>query len=88
MSEQHEELIGTIDVSQLRSGIRWMIMRPFAPRFVEEVELGRYLRGLLATRRWSTVRVVPHLDERGVPSSHLFDIFGVPAPRQVPAEAR
>ena len=88
MSEQHEELIGTIDVSQLRSGIRWMIMRPFAPRFVEEVELGRYLRGLLATRRWSTVRVVPHLDERGVPSSHVFDILGVPATRRAPSATR
>ena len=59
MSEHHEELIGTVDVSRLRSGIRRMIMRPFAPHLVEQVELGRYLRELLATRRWSIVRVVP-----------------------------
>jgi hypothetical protein len=78
MSRQQEEFIGTVDVTQLTSGIRWMIMRPFAPRFVEEVELGRHLRGLLATQRWSMVRVVPHRDERGVPSRHVFDIFGVP----------
>jgi hypothetical protein len=88
MSQHHEELIGTVDVSRLRSGIRWMIMRPFAPHFVEEVELGRYLRGLLATRRWSIVRVVPHLDDLGAPSSHVFDVFGVPAPRRVPSETR
>ena len=88
MSQPHEELIGTVDVSRLTSGIRWMIMRPFAPRFVEEVELGRYLRGLLATRRWSTVRVAPHLDERGVPSGHIFDVFGVPARRRVLSETR
>jgi hypothetical protein len=37
-------------------------MRLFAPNFVEQVELGRYVRRLLATRRFSVVRVVPHLD--------------------------
>jgi hypothetical protein len=88
MNAEHEELIGTVDVSRLRSGIRWMIMRPFAPHFVEEVELGRYLRGLLATRRWSIVRVVPQVDEQGVPSTHIFDVFGVPAHRWVVSQTR
>ena len=79
-----EELIGTVDVWELRSGIRWMIMRMISRHFVEEMELGRYLRGLLATRRWSVVRVVPHMTEQGVPSTHVFDVYGVPAQ---PAEA-
>jgi hypothetical protein len=87
-SQSEEILIDTVDVSRLSSGIRWMIMRPFAPRFVEEVELGRYVRGLLATRRWSMVRVVPHQDEQGVPSRHVFDVFGVPATRRLPSELR
>jgi hypothetical protein len=76
--QQSEEFIGTVNVRQLRSGIRWMIMRAFAPHFVEEVELGRYLRGLLATRRWSVVRVVPHTNPEGSPSTHVFDVYGMP----------
>ena len=80
-----EEFIGTVDVWELRSGIRWMIMRVFARRFVEDVELGRYLRGLLATRRWSVVRVVPHNNQQGLPSSHVFDVYGVPALSPTPA---
>jgi hypothetical protein len=80
MIANQEQLIGTVNARQLRSGIRWMIMRPFAPHFVEEAELGRYLRDLLVTRQWSMVRVVPHIDEHGVPSDHIFDVYGVPAP--------
>ena len=83
-----EELIGTVDVWQLRSRIRWMIMRAFARHFVEEVELGRYMRDLLATRRWSVVRVVPHVNAQGLPSSHVFDVYGVPALNQRPRAPR
>jgi hypothetical protein len=56
-----------------------MITRLVSRHFVEEVELGRYMRGLLATRRWSVVKVVPHRDEHGVLSPHVFDVYGVPA---------
>ena len=85
-----EEFIGTVDVWELRSGIRWMITRVFSRHFVEEVELGRYMRGLLATRRWSVVRVVPHLNQQGLPSSHVFDVYGMPAvnPTQAAPTAR
>jgi hypothetical protein len=79
MSDQNEEFIGRVDVRELKSGIRWMITRVLSPSFAEEVELGRYMRGLLTTRRWSVVRVVPHRDERGVPSPHVFDLYGVAA---------
>lgn len=78
MTLQGAEFIDTVDVSRLRSGIRWMIMRPFAPKLVQELELGRYLRELLQTRRWSVVHVEPHLDDYGTPSSHIFDVYGVP----------
>ena len=74
-----EELIGTVDVWELNSGVRWMITRALSPRFAQEVELGRYMRRLLASRRWSVVRVVPHTDERGVPSTHVFDVYGAPS---------
>jgi hypothetical protein len=43
-----EELVTTIDVRELH-GIRWGIMRQMFPKFVEEVELGRYLRELLTS---------------------------------------
>lgn len=71
-----EEFIDTVDVHQLRTQPLWPIMRVFAPRFVDEVELNRYLRRVLASDRWSVVRVVPHVDERGMPSQHIFDVYG------------
>ncbi|MDQ6673981.1 MAG: hypothetical protein M3069_25090 [Chloroflexota bacterium] len=74
-----EERIEIVDIWQLRNGLRWPIMRVLARRFVEEVELGRYMRALLATRRWSVVRVVPRADERGLPSTHVFDVYGIPS---------
>jgi hypothetical protein len=78
MMQSNEQFVGTVDVWQLSSGIWWMITRVCSPRFVEEVELGRYMRGLLATRQWSVVRVVPHINEQGLPSAHVFDVYGVP----------
>jgi hypothetical protein len=73
-----EQFIGTVDVGELQS-IRGAIMRILARHYAEEMELGRYLRELLATRRWSMVRVVPHTNEQGVPSTHVFDVYGIPA---------
>jgi hypothetical protein len=79
MIQERKEFIDTVDLNQLRTGIRSMFMRPFAPRLAQELELGRYLRELLRTRRWSVVRVQPHLNELGVPSSHIVDVYDVPA---------
>jgi hypothetical protein len=79
MIQDGTEFIATVDTERLRTGIRWMFMRPFAPGLVQELELGRYLRELLGTRRWSVVHVQPHLDAAGVPSAHVVDIYGVPA---------
>jgi hypothetical protein len=84
IAHRAEERIGTVDVWQLPDRLRWPIMRILSRRFVEELELGRYIRGLLATRRWSIVRVAPHADEQGIPSTHVFDVYGVPSTIGVP----
>jgi hypothetical protein len=73
-----EELIGTVDIRHLHE-TRWPIMRLLARRYVEEMEMGRYLRRLLATRQWAVVRMVPRTTAQGVPSTRVFDVYGVPA---------
>jgi hypothetical protein len=75
------EPIAAVDAWQLGRALPWPIMRLFARRFVEQYALSQYERSLLATHRWSTLHVVPHTDERGIRSTHLFDISGEPAPR-------
>jgi len=74
-----EQFIKTGDLRQLRSGSLWPIMGVLAPDFVEEIELGCYMRRLLATHRWSVVRVVPHADVHYLPSTHVFDVYAQPA---------
>ena len=68
-----KELVTTIDVRELH-GIRWGIMRQMFPKFVEEVELGRYLRELLTTSHCGAVHVQPHQGPDGRPSTHIFDV--------------
>ena len=70
-----DEFIETIDVWALRS-LRWPVMRVLSRHFVEERELRRYERGLLATGRWTLVRVAPHQSDAGTASTHIFDVFG------------
>jgi hypothetical protein len=69
-----EELIATVDLHELRQ-LRWPFIRLFFPRFVEELELARFVKGLLATRRWLAIRVVPHRDGPRL-SEHVFDVYG------------
>jgi len=88
MTGQQDEFIDTVDVRELKSGIRWMITRVLSRRFAEDLERGRYLRRLLDTRRWSVVRVVPHTDRLGLPSTHVFDVYGVPSASSDQIEAR
>jgi hypothetical protein len=73
-----EQLIGTVDVWKLRH-FRWPFMRALCRQYVERRELQHYEHELLATRRWTVVRCVPHPGERGAPSAHIFDVYGVPA---------
>lgn len=68
------KLVSTIDVRELR-GIRWGIMRQMFPKFVEEAELGRYLRALLSTDQCDAVRVEPHRAADGRQSTHIFDVY-------------
>ena len=73
VSAGQEELIGTVDIGQLHE-IRWPIMRLLAGRYVEEMEMGRYMRNLLATRHWAVVRMVPRKTLQGAPSTRVFDV--------------
>lgn len=67
-------LIATIDTRELNT-VRWGPMRQMFPRFVEELELGRYLKRLLASRQSRAVEITPHAG-----STHIFDVFGVSEP--------
>jgi hypothetical protein len=73
--EPTPRLIATVDLWQLGSRTRWPILRALAPRFVERLALAQYERELLATHRWSLIRVVPRR-EPGAPATHQVDIFG------------
>ncbi len=75
MTQPQQEFIGTVDIHDLRQ-LHWPLMRLLAPHFVEELELGRYMKGLLATGRWRDVRVVPHRSATGELSKHVFDVYG------------
>ena len=68
------ELVTTIDVRELH-GIRWGIMYQMFPKFVEEIELGRYLRELLTSGHYGALRVEPHQGPDGLPSTHVFDVY-------------
>ena len=74
---EQEQFIGTVDVWQLRQ-MRWPIMRFLAPRFVERLELERYMGQLLASHHWSSVRAEPHLDP-AVARPHVYEVYGLPS---------
>jgi hypothetical protein len=74
-----EEFIATVDVAELHQLRGWPIMNMLARRFVETRELCAYERGLLASGRWRVVRTAPHVGDGGTASTHVFDVYGVPA---------
>ena len=78
VSATQEEFIGAVDIAQLHE-IRWPFMRILAGRYVEEMEMGRYMRTLLATGHWAVVRMVPRPTRHGALSTRVFDVYGVPA---------
>jgi hypothetical protein len=45
------------------------------PAFVEEIELARYLKRVLAQAQCKAVQIEPHRDASGRASTHVFDIF-------------
>ena len=77
MSVADEMYIGSVDVWELHE-FRWPIVRLCARRAVDRLELRRYMRDLLSTRRWDRVRAVPHREADGRPSEHIYDVFGHP----------
>jgi hypothetical protein len=67
-------LLATVDVRELNT-VKWGPVRAMFPNFVEEIELGRYLKTLLATDQCHAVRVQPHRDHEGRRSTHVFDVY-------------
>lgn len=68
------EPIGTVDVRALDS-LRWGPLRQLFPGFVEELELGRFLKQLLAKTKCTAVKIEPQRDAQGHPSDHVFDVI-------------
>jgi hypothetical protein len=70
--------VATVDVAQLNT-LRWGPMRQLFPSFVEEIELGRYLKRLLANAECQAVQLEPHRAADGTASPHVFDVYCVPS---------
>jgi hypothetical protein len=66
--------VPTVDVRRLNS-LSWGPVRAMFPSFVEEIELGRYLKRVLTDTPCKAVQVKPHQDAAGLPSTHVFDVF-------------
>ena len=71
-----EVSVGTLDVRQLKT-LHWGPIGAMFPSFVAEIELARYMRRALSDPTCKSVRVEPHRDASGVPSSHIYDVFYV-----------
>lgn len=69
--------LATVDVRDLNS-LRWGPVRQMFPAFVEDIELGRYLKKLLVTARCRAVEIQPHRDSEGHASAHVFDVCLLP----------
>ena len=76
-------LITTVNAHELHN-IHWILMRAMFPRFAEEVELGRYVRNLMASGGFNEVHIEHHLMPDGTPSDFLFDIYRVDTPAEEP----
>jgi hypothetical protein len=61
----------------------WGPLRAMFPSFVEEIELARYLKRVLAHSQCRAVQIEPHRDASGHISTHIFDIFFVSERSQV-----
>jgi hypothetical protein len=70
------EYIESVDLRFLGRPGRWPIMRIFAPRFVEQLALGAYMRELLHSGQWSIVSVEPVVSGEGQASAHQFNVYG------------
>jgi hypothetical protein len=68
------EPLVTVDVRTLET-VRWGPLRLMFPAFVEEIELGRYLRRLLAKNECRPVQIERHCEPNGQLSTHVFDVY-------------
>jgi len=66
--------VATVDVGQLNT-LNWGPVRAMFPSFVEEIELARYLKQVLANAQCRTVQLEHHRDASGVQSTHIYDII-------------
>ena len=73
-----EQFVGTIDAWELRH-FRWPFMRTFCRAYVEQRELQYFEKQLLTAQHWQRVKCVPHRNEAGVDSTHVFDVYAVPS---------
>jgi hypothetical protein len=73
-----EQAVATVDVAQLNT-LRWGPMRQLFPSFVENIELGRYLKGLLASEECQAVQLEPHRNANGTALPRVFDVYLVAA---------
>ena len=62
-------LLATVDWRELNT-LRWGPLRQLFPSFVEEIELGRYLKQVPASVECCAVEIAPHEG-----STHVFDVF-------------
>jgi len=72
-------LLATVDIRELNT-LRWGPMRQMFPSFVEDIELGRYLKQVLRNHGCRAVAIAAH----GA-SSHILDVYisdELPASRQ------
>jgi hypothetical protein len=66
--------LATVDVSTL-STIPWGPIRQMFPGFVQELELARYLKRILAESPCRAVEIHPHVESDGKASGHVFDVY-------------
>ena len=66
--------LATIDIRQLNT-LRWGPIRQMFPAFVEDIELGRYLKRLLVSSQCRAVQLQPHREPDGTLSTHVFDVL-------------
>ena len=79
MTYNSADLIETVDVRQL-DNVHLGIFRVMFPAFAEDIELARYVRGLLSGGRYQAIHLEPHRDDAGRICRHVFDVSALTTP--------
>src|SRR5438046_2295394 len=72
-------LLVTVDAHELQSP-GWNLMRQMFPRFVEEMELGRFVRNLVRDGHYAGLRGHHHQLPDGRTSDYQFDVYLLDTP--------